>query len=153
MTLFDQLTPEAEKLINENIRLVNANIKSWISREKKVESGMAKEILLAFTVAKRRVNPNQVNLTLNQARKRQIDYLIRQGYQMPQFRGVINHMIDEWSGTEMEKNLTPDTLFAKNNFVKYLEAARTKALEKANSQKQTTTGRKSSNEYSEFLRS
>ena len=43
-----------------------------------------------------------------------------EGYTIADFKSVIDKKCGEWLGTEMEKYLTPDTLFRPANFEKYL---------------------------------
>ena len=45
---------------------------------------------------------------------------LKDGYTIDDFKEVIKKKADEWTGTEMEKYLTPTTLFRPSNFEKYL---------------------------------
>lgn len=45
---------------------------------------------------------------------------IEEGYTLEQFKQVIDKKCNEWIDTDMEKYLTPDTLFRPSNFEKYL---------------------------------
>lgn len=45
---------------------------------------------------------------------------LKDGYTIDDFKEVIKKKADEWIGTEMEKYLTPTTLFRPSNFEKYL---------------------------------
>ena len=45
---------------------------------------------------------------------------IRDGYTVEDFKTVIDKKAREWIGSEMEKHLTPETLFRPGNFEKYL---------------------------------
>lgn len=49
-----------------------------------------------------------------------INARLNDGYTLEDFKTVIDKKCDEWMGTEMEKYLTPDTLFRPSNFEKYL---------------------------------
>ena len=44
---------------------------------------------------------------------------MREGYTKEDFFEVIDKKCREWKGTEMEKHLTPTTLFRPTNFEKY----------------------------------
>lgn len=128
MTLFQQLTPEAEELIRENIELVNANIEAWIMAEKKIQLGKPyiEQILKALYVEKLKYNPNAKPLEASHKRINNIQRLIRQGYGIKQFCGVIMYKVRQaYTSDEFRPNwLTPETLFGQDNFVKYLEEAR-----------------------------
>lgn len=49
-----------------------------------------------------------------------INARLNENYTLEDFKTVIDKKCDEWIGTEMEKYLTPDTLFRPSNFEKYL---------------------------------
>jgi len=52
--------------------------------------------------------------------KQAISARIKDGYSFNDFETVIKKKVKEWTGTEWEKHLTPDTLFRQANFEKYL---------------------------------
>ena len=49
-----------------------------------------------------------------------INARLKDNYTLEDFKTVIDKKCDEWLGTDMEKYLTPDTLFRPSNFEKYL---------------------------------
>lgn len=49
-----------------------------------------------------------------------INARLKEGYKVENFKTVIDKKYKEWKGTEMEKYLTPDTLFRPSKFEKYL---------------------------------
>lgn len=49
-----------------------------------------------------------------------INARLKEGYKVEDFKTVIDKKYKEWKGTEMEKYLTPDTLFRPSHFEKYL---------------------------------
>lgn len=141
MTLFNQLSPEAQLIIDENIELVNKHIEEWVKNQRKADSDLPERVIGLLTIVKRRFNPDQRPLQCTPERSSLIIKLIKRGYDMPQFEAVIKFMVPEWWGTKMQRNLTPETLFAASNFTKYLEQAREayqeKKLQETNNQSQS----------------
>lgn len=130
-TLFDDgLTPEAIKIINENPVLVNRHIGEWVSNQKKVNSDIAQKAITLLSVVKRKHNASAKTLACTPERARKINKLVKRGFDMKHFKGVIEYIVPEWTGTAMAKNLYPETIFAVENFQKYLEQAREDYKEK-----------------------
>lgn len=129
MQLFEDLTPEVQQLIQENTVLINKHLAQWIRNEKKVQAGMWTSVLDLISLSKRRLGMNSGTLSRTEKRKRMINRLIQSGHDMPQFRAVVDYKVKTWYGTEMQSNLTPETLFSPDNFTKYLEQAREAYLE------------------------
>ena len=125
MELFDlPLSESSLKLISENTEIVNKNIARWILAEKSIQSDIAQRVLDALSFAKRRHDIGQKKLKISPERRSMIEELVRRGNNMAQFNAVIEFKIVEWKGTVMEGNITPETLFNKKKFPKYLDAAR-----------------------------
>lgn len=49
---------------------------------------------------------------------------LNDGYTVDDVKGTITHMAKKWKGTDMEKYLTPDTLFRPSKFEKYYNECR-----------------------------
>lgn len=86
---------------------------------------------------------NYLNLVCNsryrpgsQGSKGHINARLREGYTVDDFKSVIDKKHKEWTGTDMERFLTPDTLFG-TKFEKYVN--------------QTVSNRKSANKTAEML--
>lgn len=56
----------------------------------------------------------------NKSYNQNINARLKEGYTIDDFKSVIDKKSKEWLGTEMEKYLTPATLFAPSKFEKYL---------------------------------
>lgn len=54
------------------------------------------------------------------ATQKSINGRLNDGYTVDDFKRVIDIKTAEWTGTDMEKHLNPDTLFRQKNFEKYL---------------------------------
>jgi len=125
MTLFNQLTPETEKLIEDHSELINKHLGVWISNEIKIKGGIAGDVINFLFLEKQRINPSQRIIKLTPDRKRLIEAQIRSGNGLAQFMGVISFKVRQWmNDSEFSKHLTPETLFRISNFQKYLEEAR-----------------------------
>ena len=70
----------------------------------------------------------------NKAAKRVINARLNEGYTLDDFRKVIDIKADEWTGTEYEKYLNPETLFG-NKMDKYLNQPVQKPMEDKRSSK------------------
>lgn len=124
MNLFTQLSPRAQELINQYPDMINDHIEEWVDMQLKIKGGIAGDVIRCLALAKRRKNPSQGPLKLTPDRRRMIEKLVKLGNRMEQFEGVITYKVETWWGTDWEKYLTPETLFAATNFQKYLEEAR-----------------------------
>jgi len=125
MTLFNQLTPQAQQLIEDHSELINKHLEDWIKNELKVKGGIAGDVIEFLFLRKQRINPNQKPLKLTPDRKRLIESQIRSGNGVAQFMAVIAFKVKQWGDDpQMKKYLTPETLFRKSKFQKYLEEAR-----------------------------
>lgn len=150
MELFDiPISESAKKLISENTKIVNENISRWVLSEKNIQSGISQKILDMLTFAKRRNNIGQKRLKMTVERNKTIEELVRRGHKTSAFKGVIDFKIKEWSGTDFEKNLTPETLFNKKKFQKYLEEAREEYLK---SKPKQESKEPKSNQYEDMLK-
>lgn len=124
MTLFAQLTPEAQRLIDENTELINRKLGEWIDTERKIVGGISGEVLRYLAVAKRRKNPTQKELKITFERKNAINKLVKQGASYNDFQIVIDCKIAKWWGHDIHhEHLRPETLFGKK-FFSYLEEAK-----------------------------
>lgn len=131
MTLFNQLTPEAEQLIEDHSELINKHLDAWIKNELKVKGGIAGQVIEFLFLEKQRINPQQRPIKLTFDRKRLIEAQIRNGNGLAQCMAVIRLKVRQWGNDpEFSKHLTPETLFKKANFQKYLEEAREDLLRK-----------------------
>ena len=133
MSLFSRITPETQKLIDENEDMLNECLFSWIKSEKLARSGISRQVLDYFTQAKKNVSPFYKKIK-NDAPKRvlAIQRLVKIGYHFDDFKVVIDHMIERWHGTKMQEHLTPETLFSTQNFPKYHESAISQQVLKVN---------------------
>ena len=59
----------------------------------------------------------------NENTKKLISGRNSEGYTLEDFKKVIDHMKERWTGTEYEQYLTPNTLFRPSNFEKYYNFA------------------------------
>jgi len=124
MTLFSQLTPEVKELIQEYSELINNHLDEWIKNELRIKGGLAGDVCRYLQQKKKELNPRST-VKLTPDRKRIIDAQVRQGYGMKQFKGVVDHLVKKWGDDpNFRQYLTPETIFRKSNFQKYLEEAR-----------------------------
>lgn len=147
MNLFDpELTSESLKLINDHTRMINQNLKDWIKMQKDLDSNIATEVMEHFS----QVKGHQFKCTQN--RKQLIHRLVKQGNGVKQMKAVIDFIVPEWTGTKMEGNLYPETIFAAQNFQKYLEQARVAYMERTNrTSVQLKEPKKPGNQYTDLL--
>lgn len=124
MTLFNTITPETQKLIDENSELINEKLEDWIDMERKLRGGIAGDVLRMLTLAKRRKFAPQQAIKVTFTRTRLIERLVKLGVTNEQFQGMIEYKVEKDWNTDQQQYLRPETLFAEANFFKYLEEAR-----------------------------
>ena len=123
MTLFDdELTAEVKDLIRKNSNIVNEHLYDWIQRHKKINGGIAGDVLRYLVLSKRRKNHEQKPLKLTLSRKNMIHKLVKEGVTMEDFKVAIDHVVDDWWDTS-RKFLTPETIFKSTNFHRIHEQA------------------------------
>lgn len=118
MDLKEQLGEENYRLLEENLETVKKHLRKWIRTTDSPDKELCEKVMIAFRV----ITGKQCTLT--KTRQTAITKRWREGNELPQFEAVIRHQKEEWEGTEHEKYITPETLFADKHFQKYLEAAR-----------------------------
>jgi uncharacterized phage protein (TIGR02220 family) len=123
MDLFKKITPETQKLIDENVDIINECLPAWISTERIARSGIAQQVLNYLSQAKQKRTNRIVKIHSNDKRTESIKRLVRTGYCFADFKKVIDYKIFDWWETNFREHLTPETLFASKNFPKYYEAA------------------------------
>lgn len=135
MNLFDEIKPEIQQLIDDNTDILNECLPKWIQAEKAARSGsLAVKVIDYLTIAKRRKSTHQKRLRTDiPKRLTMINKLVRKGYKFEDFKAVIDHKIQQWWGTDFHDNITPETLFAMDNFPKYHEAALSVAVKMVSS--------------------
>lgn len=153
MGLFDpQLTPEAIQIINDNAKMVNANISEWVKNQNRSSSNIGLEVVNYLTAVKRRLIPQQKPIKLTPERKSKIEKLCKRGHTWKEFKGVIDWIVPEWYGTKLQPNLQPETIFASKNFQKYLEQAREAWLsDRADRNKKSGREVSGGNQYDKLL--
>ncbi len=136
MELFkSQLSAKSIALIEANTDLINAHLEKWIELEKKNGKShtkrevieLTKQALLILQSEKKKNGIKARSLSTTPARERAILKLMTRGIGIKQIKGVVAYKVKEWSDTEYEQHLNPETLFSEK-FQKYLEAARDAAL-------------------------
>lgn len=87
-------------------------------------SDFVSQVMGIFNTVKLKSIPGGNAVKANHSRAAMILARRKEGNELAQFQAVIGYKFKQWSGTEMEKYLTPDTLFRPSKFLKYLEEAR-----------------------------
>lgn len=134
----EELSSQSKQLIYNNVELINKNLSNWIRDQKHIDSDIAQRVLDLLSITKRRRSHQQISLKTTPARRRNIERLVRDGNRMPQFKAVIELKVEQWWNTEMQKHLSPETLFSPSKFQKYLEEAREDYLINSKNKKDRT---------------
>lgn len=95
-------------------RKYSCDLGIWLNEECKDDSGSIKQVITYLNgKTEKHFRPT------NKATKRTINARLNEGYTLEDFQKVIDIKVAEWTGTEYEKYLNPETLFG-NKMDKYL---------------------------------
>jgi uncharacterized phage protein (TIGR02220 family) len=148
MTLFAELSPKSQKLIDEHTDLINEHLEEWINNELgSNDKKLAEDVLMYFTLAKRRKKEGLGVLKVTPHRKNLIKKIAKLGNGIDQFVGVVDYMIMKFWGTKYQQSMiTPEFMFRPAEFQKYLEEARDYYLENKPTKKSLVK-----NQYEELI--
>lgn len=100
------------------LKVYNCGFREWLNEECNSDKA-EKEAIVLHTVLYLNGKTGKHFRPTNKATKRTINARLNEGYTLEDFQKVIDIKTAEWTGTEYEKYLNPETLFG-NKMDKYL---------------------------------
>lgn len=81
------------------------------------------KVIAYFSEKRREYGLGQKDLKCTFERKQAIINLVKSGATRQEIKQAIDGRFSAWANTDFSSNLTPETIFRKSNFFKYVEAA------------------------------